>query len=111
MASRSAWVSKGPNVFFHSGRYGRAPSILSHALASTSENVLTNVPGLLQTAGFALQLYWKLKQKTPGTGPWLREQLIDLGPLHVKLGQFASSRKGPHARRTSVTSSPCYRTI
>lgn len=54
---------------------------------------LPNLPRLLQTASFAFHLYWKLKNKTPGTGPWLRERLTELGPLFVKLGQFASSRR------------------
>lgn len=53
----------------------------------------TDVPRLVRTANFAVHLYLRLNQKTPGTGPWLREQLVALGPLFTKLGQFASSRK------------------
>lgn len=54
---------------------------------------LPNISRLLQTASFAVQLLWRLKQKTPDTGPWLRERLTDMGPLFVKVGQFASSRR------------------
>ena len=58
-----------------------------------SREKAVDLPRLIRTASFATQLYWKLKQKTPDTGIWLRERLTELGPLFVKLGQFASSRK------------------
>lgn len=55
--------------------------------------VLSTTRVYVKTLKFCLNLGYKLsKNKTPETGKWVRNQLVEMGPTYIKLGQVVSSR-------------------